>query len=205
MSSNVLIAETGRQTGSPSSRRLRREDRIPAVVYGLGMTPISVSVDRRDLRAALSGPSGVNTVLDLTVEGDADMLYQVVLNLGSNAVKYTPEGGRVTIGADSDNLTRSVVVTVSDTGLGIPPDALPKLFDKGFEQIRVIGEVVQDPKHDRLDEVVQRIALELGSRAPADTGAGELVEELAGGVVGLLEERFVDDREANDRNLQPAD
>ena len=69
MSSNVLIAETGRQTGSPSSRRLRREDRIPAVVYGLGMTPISVSVDRRDLRAALSGPSGVNTVLDLTVEG----------------------------------------------------------------------------------------------------------------------------------------
>ena len=69
MSSNVLIAETGRQTGSPSSRRLRREDRIPAVVYGLGMTPISISVDRRDLRAALSGPSGVNTVLDLTVEG----------------------------------------------------------------------------------------------------------------------------------------
>ena len=49
MSSNVLIAETGRQTGSPSSRRLRREDRIPAVVYGLGMTPISISVDRRDL------------------------------------------------------------------------------------------------------------------------------------------------------------
>src|SRR6056300_1280940 len=69
MSSNVLIAETGRQTGSPSSRRLRREDRIPAVVYGLGMTPISISVNRRDLRAALSGPSGVNTVLDLTVEG----------------------------------------------------------------------------------------------------------------------------------------
>jgi large subunit ribosomal protein L25 len=69
MSSNVLIAETGRQTGSPSSRRLRREDRIPAVVYGLGMAPISISVDRRDLRAALSGPSGVNTVLDLTVEG----------------------------------------------------------------------------------------------------------------------------------------
>jgi len=69
MSSNVLIADTGRQTGSPSSRRLRREDRIPAVVYGLGMTPISISVNRRDLRAALSGPSGVNTVLDLTVEG----------------------------------------------------------------------------------------------------------------------------------------
>jgi two-component system phosphate regulon sensor histidine kinase PhoR len=70
--------------------------------------------------------------MDLSVEGDADMLYQVVLNLVSNAVKYTPEGGRVTVAADSDNLTRSVVVTVTDTGLGIPPDALPKLFDKFF-------------------------------------------------------------------------
>jgi two-component system phosphate regulon sensor histidine kinase PhoR len=70
--------------------------------------------------------------VDLCVEGDADMLYQTVLNLLSNAVKYTPEGGRVTVSADSDNLTRSVLVSVADTGLGIPPDALPRLFDKFF-------------------------------------------------------------------------
>jgi two-component system phosphate regulon sensor histidine kinase PhoR len=70
--------------------------------------------------------------VDLTVEGESDMLFQVILNLLSNAVKYTPEGGRVTLAADSDNLTRSVVVTVSDTGLGIPPDALPRLFDKFY-------------------------------------------------------------------------
>ncbi|HRP62439.1 MAG TPA: ATP-binding protein [Phycisphaerales bacterium] len=68
----------------------------------------------------------------LTVEGDADMLYQVLLNLISNSIKYTPEGGRVTISADSDNLTRSVLVSVSDTGLGIPPDSIPKLFDKFY-------------------------------------------------------------------------
>jgi two-component system phosphate regulon sensor histidine kinase PhoR len=72
------------------------------------------------------------SAVDLSLEGDSDMLYQVVLNLMSNAVKYTPEGGRVTVAADSDNLTRSVVVSVSDTGLGIPPDALPKLFEKFF-------------------------------------------------------------------------
>lgn len=70
--------------------------------------------------------------VDLTVEGDADMLYQVVLNLVSNAIKYTPEGGRVSVTADSDNLTRSVVVSVSDTGLGVPPDALPRLFEKFY-------------------------------------------------------------------------
>ncbi len=70
--------------------------------------------------------------VDLTVEGDGDMLYQVVLNLVSNAVKYTPEGGRITIAADSDNLTRCVLFSVSDTGLGIPPDAMDRLFEKFY-------------------------------------------------------------------------
>jgi large subunit ribosomal protein L25 len=65
----VLIAKTGRQTGSAASRRLRHEDQIPGVVYGHGMDPLSVSVDRRDLRVAVAGPAGFNTVLDLTVDG----------------------------------------------------------------------------------------------------------------------------------------
>jgi large subunit ribosomal protein L25 len=67
--STVLVAETGRATGSANSRRMRREDHIPAVVYGHGMAPISISVVRRELRLALSGPAGVNTVIDLTVDG----------------------------------------------------------------------------------------------------------------------------------------
>jgi large subunit ribosomal protein L25 len=65
----VLIANIGRQTGSAASRRLRREDQVPGVVYGHGMQPLSVSVDRRELRAAVSGAAGLNTVLDLTVDG----------------------------------------------------------------------------------------------------------------------------------------
>jgi large subunit ribosomal protein L25 len=69
MSETVLLANTGRATGSANSRRLLREDVIPAVVYGQGMDPISISVVRRDLRIALSGPAGMNTVLDLTVDG----------------------------------------------------------------------------------------------------------------------------------------
>ncbi len=70
MSDSVLIAESGRTTGSAESRRLRREDRIPAVVYGQGMSPLSISVARRDLRLALSGAAGLNTILDLTVDGN---------------------------------------------------------------------------------------------------------------------------------------
>ena len=55
MSETVLNANPGRATGSSTSRRLRREGRIPAVVYGHGMDPLAVDIDRRELRAALSG------------------------------------------------------------------------------------------------------------------------------------------------------
>jgi large subunit ribosomal protein L25 len=69
MSETVLIAETGRRTGSSDSRRLRAEEQIPGVVYGHGMEPISLSVNRRALRVALSGSAGMNTIIDLTVDG----------------------------------------------------------------------------------------------------------------------------------------
>ena len=59
----------GRETGSGASRRLRAADRIPGVLYGHGMQPVSLSVARRDLRVALSGPAGQNTILTLNVGG----------------------------------------------------------------------------------------------------------------------------------------
>ena len=70
MSETVLQAVAGRTTGSAESRRLRGEDHIPGVVYGHGMDPLSISVQRRDLRIALSGAAGLNTIVDLTVDGE---------------------------------------------------------------------------------------------------------------------------------------
>jgi large subunit ribosomal protein L25 len=70
MSETVLTATSGRSTGSASARRQRGVDSIPAVVYGKGMDPISISVERRDLRLALSGSAGMNTILDLKVDGN---------------------------------------------------------------------------------------------------------------------------------------
>jgi large subunit ribosomal protein L25 len=69
MSETVLKAEAGRRAGSSDARRLRADGQIPGVVYGHGMDPLSVSVDRRELRQALSGAAGMNTILDLTVDG----------------------------------------------------------------------------------------------------------------------------------------
>lgn len=69
MSETVLTATSGRATGSANARRQLATDSIPAVVYGMGMDPISISVPRRDLRKALSGSAGMNTILDLDVDG----------------------------------------------------------------------------------------------------------------------------------------
>jgi large subunit ribosomal protein L25 len=68
MSTNTLVATTGRETGSAASRRLRREEKIPGVLYGHGMSPISVVVDRRELRNAL-GQGGLNSLVNLDVDG----------------------------------------------------------------------------------------------------------------------------------------
>ncbi len=67
-----------------------------------------------------------------SAEADRDMIQQVLLNLLSNAVKYSPDGGRVTVTVENDETTGSVMTTVADTGLGIPPDSLPHVFDKFY-------------------------------------------------------------------------
>lgn len=69
MSNTKLVAQPRTTKGSPAARRLRAEGHIPGVIYGQGMTPVSVTVERRDLRLALSGPAGSNTVLTLEVDG----------------------------------------------------------------------------------------------------------------------------------------
>jgi large subunit ribosomal protein L25 len=70
MSESTLVAETGRPTGSRATGRLRAAGKIPGVLYGHGITPVPLAVDRRELRHALSGPAGVNAVVRLLVGGD---------------------------------------------------------------------------------------------------------------------------------------
>ncbi len=68
-STSTQIAVSSRQPGhSRDTRRLRREGRVPGVVYGGGLDPISFSVDARDLRLALHGSGAV---LDLSIDGES--------------------------------------------------------------------------------------------------------------------------------------
>ena len=58
------------------------------------------------------------------------MISQVIVNLMSNAVKYTPSGGSVKIETGVDEIAGTAAVSITDTGVGIPEDQLEWIFDK---------------------------------------------------------------------------
>jgi two-component system phosphate regulon sensor histidine kinase PhoR len=66
------------------------------------------------------------------VEADHDMIYQAVMNLVSNAIKYTHEGGTVTVAVRADENRNVALCEVVDTGAGIPADQIPHIFDKFY-------------------------------------------------------------------------
>ena len=66
----------------------------------------------------------------MRVHADAEQIEQVLINLVSNAIKYTPEGGRITITTQQDKNTR---VTVRDNGPGVAPEDAPYIFDRFYK------------------------------------------------------------------------
>jgi two-component system phosphate regulon sensor histidine kinase PhoR len=64
------------------------------------------------------------------VPGDADGIERLVLNLLDNALKYNQPGGRVTLCLSQQD--QHAVLEVSDTGIGVPPDALPRIFERFY-------------------------------------------------------------------------
>ncbi len=67
------------------------------------------------------------------VNGDYEKMLRILENLGTNAVKFTPPGGSVSIGATRDAATGDVLVTVADDGIGIAEEDRERIFDRFFQ------------------------------------------------------------------------
>jgi len=72
----------------------------------------------------------LNPAQNARINGDKDMLKQLMRILLDNAIKYTPDGGSITLGVRRDS--RHCILTVSDTGAGISAEELPKIFDRFY-------------------------------------------------------------------------
>ncbi len=86
----------------------------------------------RDLAAAAGLTVTVDPGPPVTVHGDELRLRELLLNLLDNARKYTAAGGRIDVRLAPDEAAGVVRLSVADTGVGIRPDALPRLFDPFF-------------------------------------------------------------------------
>lgn len=115
----------------------------------LELQPTSVAPVFEATRTLLEGLAhshgiGLETAVPagLTAMADAQRLRQVLLNLGSNAIKYNRQGGQVQLSAQAD-AGGNVTITVQDTGIGMTPRQLERLFQPfdrlGAEKSRVQG------------------------------------------------------------------
>ena len=158
----ALKTSVGRALGSAASRRLLAADHIPAVIYGHGMQPIPVTVERRDLRIVLSGPAGVNTILELHVDGSTypaivkemqrdplkrivrhvdfqqislteKITVQVPLHLKGVAKAVVAEGGLV------DPVSNSVEIRA--TASNIPNDITVDISAMGMDDVIRLGDL----------------------------------------------------------------
>jgi signal transduction histidine kinase len=103
--------------------RLELQTLEPRSFIDAAVEAIRPAADAKGLR--------VRKVLDLAagpVAGDASRLQQVMVNLLSNAVKFTPKQGSIELALGK--LDDEVEISVADTGIGIPPDFLPHVFDR---------------------------------------------------------------------------
>jgi len=106
--------------------KLRLEAVSIAGVAGRVMDNLTPMADEKGVRLMTEVPPDFPLI-----EADRMRITQVITNLAHNAIKFTPKGGSVTVGAV--DLGEQIRVSVSDTGIGIPPDEREKVFDRFYQ------------------------------------------------------------------------
>lgn len=114
------LMELSRITRGKIELRMEVVELAPIVAAAVEASRPLIESERHDLTIDMPDEPVV-------VRADAVRLAQVISNLLNNAVKYTDEGGAITLSLRQDS--SAAIISVKDTGIGIPPTALPRVFD----------------------------------------------------------------------------
>jgi large subunit ribosomal protein L25 len=155
MAEITLPAASGRTTGTRPSKRLRGEGRVPGTVYGLGGDAVSVSVDWRELRGALTTDAGLNALINLEIDGHASELT-IVKELQRHPIK------RSVLHVDFLRVSRDVAIEVD----------VPIVLQGEAEEVL------------RNDGVVEHMLFQLTVRAKPGSIPNELTVDISALVIG---------------------
>jgi two-component system phosphate regulon sensor histidine kinase PhoR len=87
--------------------------------------------ERAQIKLILDLPAALPKVL-----ADPERIHQIVTNLLHNAIKFTPDGGKITLQAHKDEAENAVVISVHDTGIGIPKEDEGRIFERFYKSDR---------------------------------------------------------------------
>lgn len=143
---------------------LRRQKVLLSSVLASAVEASRILIDAREHELVID-----LRVHNLVVDGDPDRLAQVFSNLLSNSAKYTDRGGRISLVLDCEG--GEAVITVEDTGIGIPQSALEQVFDM-FAQVRSPEAPAMEGLGIGLSLVKSLVEMHLGSVQAFSEGPG---------------------------------
>jgi heavy metal sensor kinase len=108
-----------------------------------------------------------------TVRGTEDHLRPLVQNLIDNAVKFTPAGGQVEVSLRADVAVRRAVLRVADTGVGIPANDLPRIFERFYRGDRSRSREKEAPGTGLGLSICQAVVTALGGTIRVESGPGQ--------------------------------
>ncbi len=136
MQRSELAAVVRRESKKGAARKLRREGRIPAVLYGARTKNVLLSLDPRALLSAVDTEAGANTLIHLRLEGDADQSEKVVMlrELQVDPVKRAPLHADLYEIRMDQAITVSIPLRLVGKAMGIDQGGI---LDQGLRELRV--------------------------------------------------------------------
>lgn len=155
MQQKQMNVELRSKTGKGISRKLRNADMVPGVVYGKGMDPMAVSINYRELQAAMAGEGGQNNLITLIGGGSLDQSMAIISDLQRDAVKGTYKHVDLHRINMSEKLRIVVPVVLKGTAIGVKEGGL---LDFAHHELHVECLPGNIPDHIEIDVTTLGVA-----------------------------------------------